>query len=347
MSDSLYKYYENAFLSIKRGNHAGVIINAKPIYYITIFDLISKNREIKDNKIYFTPALQEAYVSVSKKILPDSIPTPFYKPFYYSKSEPFYHLSFLKEAPRKGISNLFINDYVDYAYLDTALWALLQDPGIRARLRETIMNHFFATTEIENDNRPEEPATPRQLWALKRATGIDYRGRGLTKFEAWEMISESMKKAEEQGIDPSLAEATPNQLRYLKRATGIDYASKSLTKADASKMIRELKEEESDAIDETSSEEEATNKQLRYLKRVTGIDYSNRGLTKRQASKLIQECTEGGEGLPSTSEQGSTRPTHQAKQPDPEPGSLEDILSKCKTREEQLEAARKFFGEDK
>lgn len=158
-----------------------------------------------------------------------------------------------------------------------------------------------------------------------------------------EMISVAKKKAEVQGIDPSTAEATPRQLRYLLRATGIDYTTDGLTKAEATKMIRELKEAEEDATDETSPEE-ATYRQLRYLKRVTGIDYGNHGLTKRQASKLIQECVKSGE---EHSEQSSTRTTPKAKQPNPEPGSLEDILSKCKTREEQLEAAREFFGENK
>ena len=148
-----------------------------------------------------------------------------------------------------------------------------------------------------------------------------------------------MKKAEEQGVDLSSTEATPRQLRYLERATGIDYSSKGLTKAEATKMIREIKESEADDADEINPEE-ATDRQLRYLKKATGIDYTDQKLTKQQASKLIQECKQG--------EEGETQNKTQARrQPTPEPGTLEYVLSKCKTREEQLEAARKFFGEDK
>lgn len=239
-------------------------------------------------------------------------------------------------------------DKVDYAHLDNALWDLLQDAENRARLREEIVNHFFDESEEKEQEVPmaaeasntygEEEATPRQLWALRRATGIDYRGRGLTKAEAYEMISEAKKKAEKQG-EASSNEPTTRQLNYLKRATGIDYSTKGITKAEATKMIRELKEVEKDDNPEADSLE-ATDRQIRYLKRATGIDYRGKGLTKREASKMIQECIEGEDGDSSTSK------LPKAKYPEPEPGTLEYILSKCKTREEQLEAARKFFGED-
>lgn len=338
-------YYIDLVCQMKRGNYRGYVYNAKPIFLLFILEQIEK-KEIKYNRISFLRCLSDnSYENFSKQYT--TKPTPLQYPFYHLKNETFWHLVWKdgKEAKTDTPSAKFIRDCVDCAYLDYELWDLLQDAGNRARLREAIVEHFINAEQSEKDKKEEEPATPRQLWALKLATGIDYRGRGLTKHEAMEMISEAKKKAEVQGVDSSTAEATPRQLRYLLRATGIDYTSDGLTKAEATKMIREIKEAEEDAAE--TSTEEATYRQIRYLKRVTGIDYSNHGLTKRQASKMIQECIEGGEGLSSTSEQGSTRKPKNDKQPDPEPGSLEDILSKCKTREEQLEAARKFFGENK
>ena len=345
----MYTFYENAILSITRGSHKGVPINAKPIYYITLIDLIGKG-EIQNNKIFFSSALQVAYVATSKHFQPGLIPTPLFKPFYYSKSEMFYHLQMKKPLKTKGLSSLYVRENVEYAYLDNALWDLLQNANNRFRIRLAIVKHFFDETgemeqEVPMAAEPsniygEEEATPRQLWALRRATGIDYRGRGLTKAEASEMIGEAMKKAEEQGIDVSSNEPTTRQLNYLKRATGIDYSTRGLTKAEATKMIRELKAAEKDTDDE-NEQDEATIRQLRYLKRATGIDYRGKGLTKREASKMIQGIVEGEEGDSTTSNRQKT------KLPEPEPGTLEYILSKCKTREEQLEAARKFFGEDK
>jgi putative restriction endonuclease len=340
----LITYYSNAILAIKCAHVAGKPVLAKPALLVATFDAIRKKKAM-NNKLFYDN-LKEAYSNVCLEYHIKE--TPMNYPFYFMASESFWNLHWNCEPIKtKAPSEKMLHDKVAYAFLDNALWDLLQDAGNRACLREAIVKHFFNDEQPESNDKIEEPATPRQLWALKLATGIDYRGRGLTKLEAIEMISKAKKEAEERGIESSSEEATPRQLRYLKRATGIDYSTSGLTKAKAIKMIRELKEEEDASTEPTS--EEATYRQLRYLKRVTGIDYSNRGLTKRQASKMIQECIEGedGEGLSSTREQGSTRTTQQAKQPDPEPGSLEDILSKCKTREEQLEAARRFFGEDK
>ena len=342
MSKMLYTFYENTILTVTRGNHNGVPVNAKPVYYITLIEEIGIGN-IKNNRIYFTLDLQDAYTRNSKKYQPNIVPTPFFKPFFYSKSEPFYHLQTRYPLKAVGPSNAFIRDNVDYAYLDNALWDLLQDAENRERLREAIVRHFFnETTEdtetlmaAESSNTyGQEEATDRQLWALKRHTGIDYRGRGLTKAEASEMIAQAKKEAEEKGISISSNEATTRQLNYLKRTTGIDYSDKGLTKAEATRMIRDLKEAEEESSLEPHDEVEATTRQLNCLKRATGKDYNGQGLTKRQASRMIQEIIDG-------------EKEKKVAEPAFTPGSLEDILSKCKTREEQLEAARKYFGENK
>ena len=329
-------------LSIKCAHVNGKPVFAKPALLVSTIDCIAQ-KKVSRNKISIND-LKETYSNTCVGFRCKE--TPMSYPYYFMDSEKFWHLKWNCEPVKtKAPSEKMIRDRVDYAYLDNALWDLLQDAENRRYFREAIVNHFFKDNEEESvtsekgDNNNMEEATPRQLWALRRATGIDYRGRGLTKQEASEMIAESMKKAEEQGVDLSSTEATPRQLRYLERATGIDYSSKGLTKAEATKMIREIKESEADDADEINPEE-ATDRQLRYLKKATGIDYTDQKLTKQQASKLIQECKQG--------EEGETQNKTQARrQPAPEPGTLEYVLSKCKTREEQLEAARKFFGEDK
>lgn len=328
---------------MKRGNYRGRIYNAKPIFLLFILDQIDR-RIIKDNRIYFSSLTYDKTYALFTHQYTDK-PTPLQYPFFHLQNEAFWHLVWKENEMKSDTpSAKFIRDNVDYSYLDNALWDLLQESENRRYFRDAIVNYFFkddeeSTTTEKGYRSNMEEATPRQLWALKRATGIDYRGRGLTKQEASEMIAESMKKAEEQGVAPSSTEATPRQLRYLERATGIDYSSNGLTKAEATKMIRELKETEANDADEINPEA-ATDRQLRYLKKATGIDYTNQKLTKQQASKLIQECKMG--------EEGEIQNKIQARmQPAPEPGTLEYVLSKCKTREEQLEAARKFFGEDK
>lgn len=346
--DILVRYYTNVILAIKCAHVAGRLVLAKPALLLGTIDAISKQKVVK-NKLFYDN-LKESYSNVCNEFRIKE--TPMNYPYYFLASESFWNLHWNCDPVKtKAPSEKMLHDKVDYAHLDNALWDLLQDAENRARLREAIVNHFFdETEEKEQEEVPmaaepsntygEEEATPRQLWALRRATGIDYRGRGLTKAEASEMIGEAMKKAEEQGVDVNSNEPTTRQLNYLKRATGIDYSTKGLTKAEATKMIRELKEVEKDDNPEADSLE-ATDRQIRYLKRATGVDYRGKGLTKRKASKMIQECIEGEDGDSSASKRQKTR------LPEPEPGTLEYILSKCKTREEQLEAARKFFGEDK
>ena len=338
-NEILLRYYIDIFLSIKCANYHGKTVLAKPVLLLSLFDCISDNI-VLNNKIIHT-TLKKTYSNYFSNFHYKE--TPIQYPFYFMASESFWHLKWRgNPIQTKAPTDKMLRDSVDYAYLDNALWDLLQDAENRERLRKAIVRHFFnETTEdtetlmaAESSNTyGQEEATDRQLWALKRATGIDYRGRGLTKAEAWEMINEAKKKAEEQGIDPSKEEATPRQLNYLKRHTGIDYSDRGLTKAEATRMIRNQKETEAYAVTETD-QVEATPRQLRYLKRATGIDYSDRGLTKREASKMIQELIDG------TEEKKVAEPAFK-------PGSLEDILSKCKTREEQLAAARKYFGENK
>lgn len=143
MNDLLFSFYKTAFLSIVRGNHRGVVINAKPLYYITIIDLIDKGEEVLNNKIPFSEILNEAYLSICKEYQPDIVPTPLFKPYYYSKNEHFYHLKFKQEPPNIGPSAKFICDNIEYAYLDNALWDLLQEPEVRQQLREALVTHFL------------------------------------------------------------------------------------------------------------------------------------------------------------------------------------------------------------
>lgn len=66
-------------------------------------------------------------------------------PYYYMKNEPFWSLQLSKEnvvmpkTPHPG----FIEENVSYAYLDDALWNLLQDKTAREELKQTILNFFF------------------------------------------------------------------------------------------------------------------------------------------------------------------------------------------------------------
>ena len=47
-------------MQMKRGNSRGRIINAKPIFLLSLFDLIEK-KEIIDNKVFYTEQVEGCY----------------------------------------------------------------------------------------------------------------------------------------------------------------------------------------------------------------------------------------------------------------------------------------------
>lgn len=143
MNKLLFNFYKTAFLSINRGNHCGIVVNAKPLYYITIINQINKKEELIDNRIPFSEKMNNAYIYTCKEYQPNTKPTLFFKPYYYSKSEPFYHLKYKKEPPKTGPSTKFVRENIEYAYLDNALWDLLQEPQVQQQLREALVTHFL------------------------------------------------------------------------------------------------------------------------------------------------------------------------------------------------------------
>lgn len=258
----LLDYYIDLVRQIKRGNYRGRVYNAKPIFLLFVLDQIEK-KVIKSNHILFSTLIStDSYERFTKQY--SSKPTPIQYPFYYLQTEPFWHFIWkYGEEIKTDIppSTKFIRDNIDYAYLDNALWDLLQDAENRKRIKDSIIDYFFSSKNNESQNsngndNSKNLATNRQLWALRCATGIDYRGKGLTKQQVSKMIQEANEKS-----------------GYHKKG-----------------WLNE---------DEYKSKKQSANK------------------------KAENPCTSI------------------------TPGSLEDILSKCKTREEQLEAARKYFGEDK
>lgn len=143
MNQLKFQYYKVAFISIKRNALNGSYNNAKPILLLTILDEI-ENGSIKDNVIYYSQELQEAYNKNAKKYLLTNN-TPLVYPYYYLHSDGFYHLEgtqneliFVKTPSVK-----YLQENVNYARLDNALWDLLQDSEGRQALREVITKHFL------------------------------------------------------------------------------------------------------------------------------------------------------------------------------------------------------------
>lgn len=145
MSQYVLEMYRQMFTSLRRGNTRGVYSNAKPIFLLSILDYIplfkNSNQLLWGDKI-----LEDIYISKFNKY-DTSNPTPFWKPFYYMSSEPFYSLIWRESVNEKSIkypSGKILYNFLKHAKLDEQLWELLQNNNNREYLRNSIITHYFS-----------------------------------------------------------------------------------------------------------------------------------------------------------------------------------------------------------
>lgn len=132
--------YRNMLLSINQSKVGGSPNKAKPLLMLCIIDCIEEESVI-DNKILFDVIAQKYKYHLSQ--MTGTIAREYY-PFYFLTSDNFYHIQW-KETPikTKTPSAKFIRDNIEYAYLDNALWDLLQEPDVRKEYRNIIINHYL------------------------------------------------------------------------------------------------------------------------------------------------------------------------------------------------------------
>lgn len=137
--------YRQMFVSLRRGNSRGVYSNAKPIFLVSLLDYIASG--IDSNQISWGDKSFESIYISNFNGHSTSEPTPFWKPFYYMSSEPFYQLIWI-ETPNDNVlkhpSRKTLNVFLKYAKLDDQLWELLQDKENREYLKESIITHYFS-----------------------------------------------------------------------------------------------------------------------------------------------------------------------------------------------------------
>ena len=141
-SELKLKYYKSRFLQIKRGSSKGKPSSAKPMLLLSIIDSI-KDSLFVDNRFLYCDTLKRVYVSNYKKIASEEILSDFCNPFYHLESDGFWHIKWKISPKPDKTSDYKLRNYVDYAYMDNALWDLLQDEQNRNVLRQSIMNFYF------------------------------------------------------------------------------------------------------------------------------------------------------------------------------------------------------------
>lgn len=135
--------YRQMFENVKRGNSKGVYCNAKPVLLISLLDYIGLT-QCKQFK-WGEKQLEELYKSNFEKFENAKL-TPFWKPFFYMSSEPFYSLVWEREPDEKSIahpSGKTLKTYLSHAEFDDELLELLQDSENRDYLRSCIIDTYF------------------------------------------------------------------------------------------------------------------------------------------------------------------------------------------------------------
>ena len=153
MNTYVLDMYRQMFASLRRGNIKGLYSNAKPVFLLSIIDYIT-HLENPNHFIWGDKNFENIYIS-NFKIYDCSAPTPFWKPFYYMSSEPFYNLIWQKPPYEELISlpsGKLLKDHLSFAKLDDELWELLQDTENREYLRNCIINQYLSCKKTDDGN---------------------------------------------------------------------------------------------------------------------------------------------------------------------------------------------------
>lgn len=154
MNELKRKYYQTELIRIRRGNSRGVVINAKPLYVISLIECIDRGI-LSENKIeYPSPEIEKIYLEICEKYECEKKVSPFILPYFHISTESFYNIQwkgtkFVPSRHAHSPSAKYLKENVSYAYLDEALWDLLQEPSVREQYRELIVNFYLRPKTAE------------------------------------------------------------------------------------------------------------------------------------------------------------------------------------------------------
>jgi len=124
---------------------------------------------LKENRVKFLPPLLDRYFKIFEIVRDaSSHPNPYF-PFFHLKSEQFWHLKPLTgresilENMDSARSYSKINDNIEYAFLDTDLFSLLQVPESRSILKAHLIARWFSEFRDKIESLSRENAYEKNL----------------------------------------------------------------------------------------------------------------------------------------------------------------------------------------
>ena len=138
MNQILISFYKDAFISLHCSVCNGKVNIAKPLLLLSVLKLMD---DCVQNNRFSIQSIKEKYEELQQQY---AATTPYQYPLYFLENETFFHLKW-KETRIKihTPSAKLIRENVEYAYLDNALWDLLQEQHMREAFQTIIVNNFL------------------------------------------------------------------------------------------------------------------------------------------------------------------------------------------------------------
>ena len=140
-------FYSRAFSRLRVSRSRGVAPH-KPILLLSVVELIGQGK-ISQNRISLSPELIAAFLKYWSLLGSESYRSDVALPFFHMKSEGFWHLE-----PNPGFESILssrirlqtiaaIHNAIHHAFLDDALFGLLQIPSARTVLANVLVMQWF------------------------------------------------------------------------------------------------------------------------------------------------------------------------------------------------------------
>ena len=142
--------YVEIFRNLSTGVQNGKKLPHKAVLLLSILTLV-ENVTITENKIHLDKIIANTFASTWGEYLHNTKTPSVWIPFWYMKSEPFWHFKAL--ADENILQNLLcfaghpsvgqMRNVIKYAYVDEQLFSLMQDREERLKLKKVLIETYL------------------------------------------------------------------------------------------------------------------------------------------------------------------------------------------------------------
>ena len=140
----MFEVYADEFKKLNVDRSSGRAKPHKISLLFAVFDLI-EDKQIIDNRIFFNDKLKERFTFYFNKLSANGDRDNPSLPFFHLRSSSFWHhklRSTVKRNQKYSVSEKSLDTYIEYAYLNPDLFALLKNDKYRNALRQCLTQNL-------------------------------------------------------------------------------------------------------------------------------------------------------------------------------------------------------------